>query len=86
MTVGSGPFGHRPGGRFNFEAPQRGMQYLEEFPRRIRALAAGEVVVDSVGVKLLHEQHRLPRLVLPTRGRAARRSRRRCLDLRGRAG
>ncbi len=66
MTVGSGPFGHRPGGRFNFEAPQRGMQYLEEFPRRIRALAAGEVVVDSVGVKLLHEQHRLPVWCFPS--------------------
>jgi uncharacterized protein (DUF427 family) len=60
MTVGTGPFGHRPGGEFNFEVPPRGIQYLEEFPRRVRALAGGEVVVDSLGVKLLHEQHRLP--------------------------
>src|SRR6266849_4575947 len=60
MTVGSGPFGHRPGGEFNFEAPREGMQYLEAFPRRVRALAGGEVVVDSLGVKMLHEQHRLP--------------------------
>jgi uncharacterized protein (DUF427 family) len=60
MTVGTGPFGHRPGGEFNFEVPPGGVQYLEEFPRRVRALASGEVVVDSLGVKLLHEQHRLP--------------------------
>jgi uncharacterized protein (DUF427 family) len=60
LTVGNGPFGHRPAGRFNFEPPGKGVQYLEVFPRRIRALAGGEVVVDSVGVRMLHEQHRLP--------------------------
>lgn len=60
LTVGSGPFGHRPAGEFNIEVPRRGVQYIEEFPRRIRALAGEEVVVDSLGVKLLHEQHSLP--------------------------
>jgi uncharacterized protein (DUF427 family) len=60
ITVGSGPLGHRPGGEFNFEVPRRGAQYLEDFPRRVRALVGGEVVVDSLGVKLLHEQHSLP--------------------------
>jgi uncharacterized protein (DUF427 family) len=60
ITVGSGPLGHRPGGEFNFEVPRRGAQYLEDFPRRVRALVGGQVVVDSLGVKLLHEQHSLP--------------------------
>jgi uncharacterized protein (DUF427 family) len=60
MTVGAGPFGHQPAGRFNFELPPHPIQYLEDFPRRIRGLVGSAVVVDSVGVKLLHEQHRLP--------------------------
>jgi uncharacterized protein (DUF427 family) len=60
MTVGSGPFGHRPAGRFNVDVPARGIQYLEAFPRRIRAFVGGELVVDSVNAQMLHEQHRLP--------------------------
>jgi uncharacterized protein (DUF427 family) len=60
MTVGTGPFGHRPAGRFNFEIPMEGIQYLEAFPRRIRGFARGEVVVDSIDVQMLYEQHRLP--------------------------
>src|SRR5690242_5462984 len=60
MTVGSGPFGHRPAGRFNFDVPSEGIQYLDEFPRRVRAFSGGEVVVDSVNVRMLYEQHRLP--------------------------
>ena len=60
MTVGTGPFGHVSGGRFNFEVPDEGIEYLEDFPRRIRAELDGDVVVDSIGVKLLHQQHHLP--------------------------
>jgi uncharacterized protein (DUF427 family) len=60
MTVGSGPFGHSPGGEFNFDAPREGVQYLEDFPRRVRARIGDDAVVDSLGVKLLHEQHSLP--------------------------
>jgi uncharacterized protein (DUF427 family) len=65
MTVGSGPFGHRPAGRFNFEPPREGMQYIEPFPRRVRALVGDEVVVDSLGVRMLHRQHQLPVWVFP---------------------
>jgi uncharacterized protein (DUF427 family) len=60
MTVGSGPFGHRPAGRFNIDIPAAGIQYLEAFPRRIRAFARGQLVVDSVNTQMLYEQHRLP--------------------------
>jgi uncharacterized protein (DUF427 family) len=65
MTVGTGPFGHRPAGRFNFDIPSEGIQYLEAFPRRIRAFLGGEVVVDSINVQMLHEQHRLPAWCFP---------------------
>jgi len=65
MTVGTGPFGHRPAGRFNFDVPSQGVQYLEAFPRRIRALARGQLVVDSVNVRMLYEQHRLPAWCFP---------------------
>jgi uncharacterized protein (DUF427 family) len=59
LTVGSGPFGHQPGGQFDFDPP-RSIQYLEDSPRRIRGLLHGEAVVDSHGVKLLHQSRRLP--------------------------
>jgi uncharacterized protein (DUF427 family) len=65
MTVGSGPFGHRPAGEFNFEVPRRGVEYLEPFPRRIRGFAGGDAVVDSVRAKMLHVQRSLPVWVFP---------------------
>jgi uncharacterized protein (DUF427 family) len=65
MMMGTGPFGHWPAGRFNFGIPSDGVQYLEAFPRRIRAVARGEVVVDSVNVQILYEQHRLPAWCFP---------------------
>jgi uncharacterized protein (DUF427 family) len=60
ITVGAGPFGHRPAGRFNVEIPSRGLEYLEPFPRRVRALVGGDLVLDSVNVEMLHQQGRLP--------------------------
>src|SRR4051794_6817662 len=65
MTVGKGPFGHQPSGEFNFDAPKQGMEYLDEFPRRIRAYAGEEVVLDTVTAKLLYQQHSLPVWVFP---------------------
>ena len=66
LTVGSGPFGQRPGGEFNFEIPRKkGVIYFEDFPRRMRALFAGETIVDSRHAKLLHEQNHLPVLYFP---------------------
>ena len=48
LTVGTGPFGHRPAGSFNFELPRRkGLIYFEDSPRRMRAIFAGETIVDS---------------------------------------
>lgn len=66
LTVGTGPFGHRPGGVFNREPPElRGLIWFEDFPRRIRATFAGETVVDSRHAKLLHEHAHLPILYFP---------------------
>jgi uncharacterized protein (DUF427 family) len=64
LTLGSGPFGHTPGGRFNFEPPSP-VIYFEDFGRRIRARLAGETVVDSVRVKLLHVSGVLPVYYFP---------------------
>lgn len=66
LTVGTGPFGHRPAGTFNFELPRKkGLIYFEDSPRRIRAMLGGETVVDSRHAKLLHEQGLLPIYYFP---------------------
>lgn len=66
LTVGTGPFGQRPGGVFNVELPKRkGLIYFEDSPRRIRARFAGETVVDSRHAKLLHEHGHLPIYYFP---------------------
>jgi uncharacterized protein (DUF427 family) len=66
LTVGTGPFGHQPAGRFNFDLPSdRGLLYVEEHPKRIRAVRGGETVVDSRRARLAWEQGRLPRFWFP---------------------
>lgn len=64
LTVGTGPFGHRPTGRFDFEPPAE-VVFVEPFPRRVRSLAGGETVVDSTEAVLLHETGSLPVLYFP---------------------
>jgi uncharacterized protein (DUF427 family) len=66
LTVGTGPFGHRPAGSFNFELPRRkGLIYFEDSPRRMRARFGGQTVVDSRHPKLLHEHGHLPLYYFP---------------------
>src|SRR5438132_11192935 len=66
LTIGTGPFGQRPAGEFTDDVPRRkGLIYFEDFPRRMRALFAGETVVDSRRAKLLHEYGHLPVLYFP---------------------
>lgn len=66
LTVGTGPFGRKAAGTFNFtyDAPER-VLYLEDSPRRIRAVVAGTTVADSTRAKLLHETGLLPVYYLP---------------------
>ncbi len=57
LTLGTGPLAGRPGGAFNFElddAPRHRI-FFEGFPRRLRAVVDGRVVLDSVRGRLLHE-------------------------------
>jgi uncharacterized protein (DUF427 family) len=66
LMLGTGPFGQRPAGSFNREMPERrGLILFEDSPRRIRGVLAGETVVDSARVKLLHEHAHLPIYYFP---------------------
>jgi hypothetical protein len=69
LTMGSGPFGHRPAGRFNVDIPVREVMFVDPCPRRIRALRGGDAVVDSRRAKMLHQHGVLPRYFFPM-GRA----------------
>ncbi len=64
LTVGAGPFGHRPAGRFNFDPPED-VRYVEPSPRWMRARLNGETVADSKRTRLLHEHGTLPHLLFP---------------------
>jgi uncharacterized protein (DUF427 family) len=60
LTVGSGPLGHRPGGRLSREIQVEGLELLDPSPRRIRGELGGETVIDSRRVNLLYVAGRLP--------------------------
>ncbi len=66
LTVGTAPFGGRPGGVFNGDlAPPDHLLYFEDSPRRVRLVFAGQTVADSSRVKLLHETGRVPCYYIP---------------------
>jgi uncharacterized protein (DUF427 family) len=66
LTRGTAPFGEHPAGEFNRDMPAlKGLIYFEDSPRRIRAVFAGETVVDSRRAKLLHEHGHLPVYYFP---------------------
>jgi uncharacterized protein (DUF427 family) len=68
LMTGSGPLGRKPAGRFNFELPVPGAAlYLEPSPKRVRVVAAGELVADSRRVMLLHESGHQPIYYFPPR-------------------
>jgi uncharacterized protein (DUF427 family) len=64
LTTGTGPFGLNPVGHLNFEPPER-VVYVEPWPRRVRAFAGGDVIVDSERTVLVYETGRLPRYAFP---------------------
>lgn len=64
ITMGTGPFGHQPAGRFNFQPPEH-VVYVDDFPRRVRAVKGGATVVDSGRVKLVYETRTLPHYAFP---------------------
>ena len=66
LTKGTGPFGERPAGAFNFDPhPPENVLYLETTPRRVRVLLGGELVADSNDVRLLHPPGRTPTYLFP---------------------
>ena len=65
LTIGTAPFGQRPAGKFNFDAPREGVLYVEESPRWVRARLGGRTVADSRHPRLVHEAGRLPVLYFP---------------------
>jgi uncharacterized protein (DUF427 family) len=64
LTMGSGPFGPQPKGRFDFDPPAR-IRYVEDFPRRVRAERDGVTVIDSERVKLVWVTGNLPQYAFP---------------------
>jgi len=64
LTMGTGPFGHRPAGTFNFEPPEA-VVFVEPLDRRVRAVSDGVTVVDSERVRLVYETRTLPHYAFP---------------------
>jgi uncharacterized protein (DUF427 family) len=67
LTSGTGPFGDRPAGRFNFtpDPPTGSVLYFDPVPYRLRGFFAGETVFDTLGAKLLFETAHLPVYYVP---------------------
>ena len=67
LTIGTGPFGERSNGTFNFDTKMLRAHtlYLEDSPRWVRVMLGGETVADSKRVKLLHESGHLPVYYFP---------------------
>ncbi|RCW46982.1 uncharacterized protein (DUF427 family) [Halopolyspora algeriensis] len=66
LTLGGGPLATRPPGTANYRIDGPAHRLLRhDFPRRVRALFGGEVVVDSDSATLLHESNLLPQLYVP---------------------
>lgn len=67
LTSGTGPFGDRPAGSFNFtpDPPTGSVLFFEPVPYRLRGLFAGEAVFDTVGARLLFETGHLPVYYVP---------------------
>ena len=66
LTFPGAPLASDPPATTNYaiEGPRHRL-LLHPFPRRVRALFAGEVVLDSTRGALLHESNILPRLYVP---------------------
>ncbi len=67
LTFGRGPLSRSGGAQTNFriDGPKH-LLYFDEFPRRVRALLGGEVVLDTARGRLLHETGLLPVLYVPS--------------------
>ena len=66
LTLTNGPLSPNAPESVNYEidGPQHKL-LLSPFPRRVRAVFAGETIVDSEAAMLLHESNLLPHLYIP---------------------
>ncbi|MDW3177404.1 MAG: DUF427 domain-containing protein [Acidimicrobiia bacterium] len=66
LTLGTGPLaaGAPTTTNYVFDGPQHQLLFIS-FPRRIRAVLAGQTIVDSERVMLLHESNIFPVLYFP---------------------
>ena len=64
LTLGTGPFGQHPTGRFDFEPPEC-ITFVEVHPRRVRAVRGAETVIDSERVRLVYRSGSLPHFAFP---------------------
>ncbi|WP_273844488.1 DUF427 domain-containing protein [Rubrobacter calidifluminis] len=67
LTMGTGPFGPKRSGEFNFDTSilKPHTLYFEDCPKRVRTFFGGETVADSRRVKVLHETGLLPVYYFP---------------------
>ena len=67
LTSGTGPFGDRPAGSFNFtpDPPTGSVLYFDPVPYRLRGFFGKQPVFDTVGAKLLYETGHLPVYYVP---------------------
>jgi uncharacterized protein (DUF427 family) len=67
LTSGSGPFGDKPAGDFNFtpDPPTGSVLFFDPVPHRLRGFFAGEAVFDTLGAKLLYETAHLAVYYVP---------------------
>lgn len=66
LTIGRGPFGPQRVGHFDTEMPTR-LVYTEPLERRVRAVLAGQTVIDSTHVELVHASGDLPQYLFPAK-------------------
>jgi uncharacterized protein (DUF427 family) len=67
LTKGTGPFGEKRNGKFNFDTSvlKAHTLYFEDCSKRVRAVFGGETVADSRRVKIMHETGHLPVYYFP---------------------
>lgn len=66
LTLGRGPLAAHPSRSVNYtvDGPAHAL-FMQEFPRRVRAVLAGRTVFDTRRGQLLHETGLLPQLYVP---------------------
>lgn len=64
LVAGRGPLSSDPAGRFSLPVPA-GVVYIEPHPRRVQAVRAGRLVIDTEGALMVHRQGRPLSYVFP---------------------